>query len=808
MVRSLWRVTTSAAWRLEATAALRSLRRSPAYAVTAIGVLGLSLTVAILVFAVVDGILLRPLPYPRGGEVVAVTPGWKGRPIRAGVSSASASDFMAWQRAAPDVRFAAFSLGNAEQIDQGDRAIAAEVTAGLLDVLGQPPILGGFLPDHFVATRPVRPALITHACWQRRFSGDPAIVGRVLHGDFGRAIEVVGVLPPNFLFPTSMGRFIPEVLTPLVAPPNAETHRGRGWLVIARMTPATPLDALAARLNAATIELAARFPKRPDQPGSGPFDLVQVDWLDSALRTGSRTVFGTVFVLAAGLVLLACVNVTGLAAARTQDRGRELSLRRALGAGGGDVIRLLAIEAAVIVAAGTALGMAAASLLLPAVATLLPPEIALLKPLALDLRVVVFATAAAGLSVAVTCLWPARLAVAGRLRSTLAGGAATTRRQRGLARHVLIGTQVALALTMAIGGALLGGSWLRVWRQDTGYRAESTWHLWVVARAAAPWPEVQGLMETIRHVPGVQSAGAADIWMLQRAKRGTSYTEPPGAVRKIDVESFGVTAGFFDTTNLALLQGRWPTRYELDTGAAVSIVSESVATDYWPAQPAVGRTLTRKGRPFEVIGVVSDARYMSLDLEPTGVIYAPLSADPEPALASVFVRFERGRGNLKELLAAIQNGHKAFRVRRAQALTATLADSIRSRTFQTLLFGVFGAAAVVIAGVGVLGLTAMLASRRTREVGVRMALGARPAEIARLLVRQHLGGAWAGLVIGALLGAWLARAVGTSLYKTGGFDPLAWFAAFVVVTAATALGALLPAMRASRIDPVRALRVE
>jgi hypothetical protein len=360
---------------------------------------------------------------------------------------------------------------------------------------------------------------------------------------------------------------------------------------------------------------------------------------------------------------------------------------------------------------------------------------------------------------------------------------------------------------MAVGGTLLVGSWLRVWRQDTGYQAGSTVHLWMGARTATPWADIDAALQTIRHVPGVQSAGGSDIWLLQRARRGSRFQEPPGAARKIDVESYGVTAGFFETAQLGLLHGRWPTNAELETGASVVIVSDRVATDFWPAQPAVGRTLTDKGRTFEVIGVVREARYMSLDLEPTGAIYAPLRLEDRPALNCVLVAFDPGRpGKLTDVISAIEANHPAFRVRRAQTLTATLADSIRSRTFQAILFGAFGAAGIAIAGIGVLGLTAMLASRRTREVGVRIALGARPAEIARLIVRQELISAWAGLMLGGALGLWLARAVAASLYKTSGFELMPWATAIVIVLVTILTGLVVPAIRASRVDPVRALR--
>jgi predicted permease len=794
---------------LEVKSAWRGLRRAPGYGVATTGVLAISLTLAVLVFAVVDGVLLKPLPYPRSGELAAIQAGWTSRPSFAGALTVSGSDFVAWRTVAPDVRFAAFSLGGAEQIDEGDRAIGADIGAGFLEVLEQRPILGGFAPEHFTTSQSIQPALITYAAWQRRFGGDPSLVGRVLPGDSGRAIRVVGILPPSFLFPTSLGRFVPEVLTPLVERPNAADDRGRGLLVIARVPAGVDRRGFEARLQAATADVARRFPKRPNQPGAGPFDLVRAIPFDTALRSSARLPFSIVFALAAALVLLACVNVTGLAAARAQDRRRELALRRALGAGGGQLIRLLVVENAILIAAGASVGVGAASLLLPFVAALLPPDIAVLKPLAIDMRVVAFAVAAAAACVGVTAFWPARVTLAGELRPVLTDGASTTPRRMGLGRRVLVSLQVALALAMAIGGALLVGSWARVWQQNTGYEVGSTVHVWMNARSATTWTDIDSLLNTVRNIPGVRAAGGSDMWLLQRAVRGNTFAEPAGVKVTSNVESFGVTTGFLETTGLAPVEGRWLTHAELTTGAPVAVVSQRVAREFWPGQPAVGRVLLREARPYDVVGVVPDARYLSLDLEPDGAIYFPLSANQQPSLISLFVAFDRRPSDaLKDITTAITTQHPVFRVRRAQPLTSTLADSVKGRTFQALLFAVFGVAAVTIAGAGILGLAATLASRRTREVGLRMALGARPGGIARLMIRQHLAGAWAGIAIGAMLGAWLAHGVGSFLYSTSRFDPLAWGAALLVVMGTIAFGALVPALCASRVDPVRALRVE
>jgi ABC-type antimicrobial peptide transport system permease subunit len=221
----------------------------------------------------------------------------------------------------------------------------------------------------------------------------------------------------------------------------------------------------------------------------------------------------------------------------------------------------------------------------------------------------------------------------------------------------------------------------------------------------------------------------------------------------------------------------------------------------------VGQTLVSRRRPFSVIGVVGDARYLALDTAPGGAIYYPVTADPEPWLTTVFIAFE-GSPDLSAVRSLIATRHPVFRVRSVQSVSATLGDSVRNRSFQTLLFASFGLSAVGIVAVGILGLAAVVTSRRTREIGVRLALGARPSSIRRLVLREELTSVACGLGIGALVSAWSARLVGGYLYQTDVYDPTVWTAVVVLLSGTAAAGILIPAVRASRINPVEALRLD
>ena len=799
--------------------AVRSLRRSPWYATTVTAVIALGMMLATTVFAVVDGVLFKPLPYPEVGRLYAIEAGWRADSAP-GVHSVSWSDVSAWHTALPEATFAVFATGDRLSIDDGEPARGAAVSAELFDVLGQPPLLGGFRAADFTPRKTdnggVKPIVISYEFWQKRFAGDPAILGRVLHGDGGALSEVVGVLSPRFLFPVAFsGRFVPEVLTALPMPPNPDNDRRRGLLVAARIPGGRSFEELNTQVAAAEAALARRFPPPPGARGFGPFDTAHVTPLDSYMRSYQRRTFTLVFVTAIALVFLACLNVTGLAAARIEDRVSELTLRRALGGRGIDLVRLLAAEGAVIVVTGSAIGLLGSRFLLSVVSGFMPPDVVLLKVPALDARVMMFAAIAAALSVGITTVWPVRSVLKRATAAELSAAGRMTRRRGRIGRFVLIGSEVALALVMAVGGALLAGSLARIWREDPGFQTARTFSFWVDGRSEMSFADVDALLADVRRLPGVVSAGGSNAIVLQKVVRGSLFDAPAGASDESDVESMGVTPGFMEIWGLRPSSGRLPTDAELTSGAAVVVVSERVARDYWHGQPAVGHELVggesvHKGRPYSVIGVVPDARNMALDRDPDGVVYYPLTIVEKPHLASLLVKSDgRAASNvISAVTATIAERHPVFRLRSAATMTAALGASVLMRSFQTMLFASFGVAAVLIVGVGVLGLVAMVTSRRTREVGVRMALGARPSAITRMIVRQELGAVISGLAAGAVVSSWTVGFVRAYLYKVNVYDARIWLAAVAVLLATAGLGAFLPARRASRIDPVKALRIE
>lgn len=785
--------------------AARSLRAAPWYAAAVIVVIGLSMALAATALAIVDGVLFSAVPYPAADRLYAIT-AWnasRGEPARR-LSFVAPADVLAWTGAIPDDLLTAFQFGGIETIGENETARSAEVDSRFFDVLGVKPLAGGFHPSHFAAPTPIRPAVLTYGFWQSRFAGERAVLGRRFTDSRGQGIEVVGILPPDFVFPHWSAVLQPSMLTPNVdAPPDQAASEGRSLAALVRLTGHGAMDA-ERRLTSAAQTRAAMLPGRAGTP---QFDRVRLDPIRLALTGSVRATSWTVFSIATALLVLACLNVTGLGVARIRDRSRDLELRRALGAGTRDLVRLLLAENGLVVAAGTALGIGLAYPMLHMTLAVMP-SLVLLKAPVIDLRVVIFAGAVSAVSLVAVTLWPARTITRGSLRASLADAGGTTRRARR-GRTALVAAQVALALVMTVGGALLVGSLARVWAEDTGFDVDRHAIVSVRPPEGTSQARVEELIADLSRLPGIERAGGLDGPLLANAFNGNSFDPPPGVIERSTVESMSVTTGFLEAAGLLPLDGRLPSAHEFAQGAPVIVVSDIVARQYWPGQRAISQVLVRERRPFTVIGVVPDARYVALDREPQGAIYSPFVADPGATLSTVLVAFRKGAPvRLTEAVDHLKRSCSLCAVHRASTMSQAMGRTIRMHQFRAWLFAAFGVGALVIVGIGILGLVAMTTSRRTKEVGIRMTVGATRGDVLSLLVREQTPGVLVGLALGGLVAAWAVRFVRAYLYETPLSDPFVWSASFAILVLVALVGTLIPAVRASCIDPVKALRLE
>jgi predicted permease len=492
-------------------------------------------------------------------------------------------------------------------------------------------------------------------------------------------------------------------------------------------------------------------------------------------------------------------------------------MRRALGAGPGHIVRLWAIETLALVAVGAALGVAAASPLLRLILALLPDEVVLLKPPHLDWRVAGFVAAAMALLCAAVAVAPIRrsLRPAGAMK---AGG---SERVRTPGRFLVLGGQVAAAFVLTVVGACLVGSLLAVYATDRPIRTDGLVVLegWLrgpgQGMGTSPERQPRGgrILDHLKQTPGVTGATLIAAQLLRGGGWGAPFRTLDGKVALREADMWAVMPGFYDLVGLTPIEGRVHTDAELRSNAPLVVVSERIARAHWPRGSAVGQTLIHlpplrsqfSKQPFTVIGVVAEVPWFAWDTE-SPLFYTSYTFGQSPLL-TFLVRTDGHPGPAIEAsIRTIAQADPQVRLNKAAPLSTLFRDSISLRRFQSWLFGGFAAAALAVVGVGILGLLAMSAARRTREIGIRCALGATPRLVTGQLVREQLIPVLAGLVVGALIAAWAVRFVEGYLYRLSVADPRIWGAATALILATAALGAFLPARRASRIDPLQALR--
>ncbi len=810
---------------------LRSVSRSPWYAATVVGVVAIVIALATTTLAIVDGVLFRPLPFPDADRLVVIQPGFTNAvPPPAGLFrsverfGASAVDVRAWRAAVPDVAMAGFRAARWVGLGTGvndSTAGMAEVDPNFLAVLQVSPLVGGFSEDDFSQPRDFRPALVTHHTWMTRFGGRPDIVGVEVETYRDRerrlGVRVVGVLPESFVFPSV--RADVSFVVPLVPPPGTAPTSRNISQVVARLPHGMTEGALRERLMPAVAAVAAEAPPQGPKPEGwsdaawrrqGPYDDLVVSPLRSSLREYAGPLFGASALAVALLVLVAALNVSSLMAARALERQRELSVRRSLGAGWWALARLWTIEAALLLGAAGGIGMALAPLALGVVVPLLPEEIVLLKTPGIDWRV-------AGLTLALITLLVAAVSVAPvrrSLRSRATDSRGETERVRSWGRALVVSGQVAAAFALTVLGSSLVGSVLAVYAQEQPVAMDDVSAVQVMIQGAANGAERASRLEAIAgrlaSLPGVTAVSASGAQVLVGGGGLPEFNAPAGTRHPRNIDAWPVTAGFYDTLSPRVVSGRVPTNAELRSAAPVMVVSRSAAAAYWPSESALGKTLVHywSKTPFTVVGVVEDVQWQSWDMS-SPIVYAPFAVLSRYPWATLFIRSDRPSGPLlADALRVIEETDDLVQLRRAGSLASFFRDTIALRRFQSWLFGGFAVAALVVVSVGLLGLLAMSAARRTREVGIRCALGATPATVVGHMVREQMLAVVGGLVGGAAVAAWALRGIEGWLYQLTPADPRIWFSALLCLLVMAAVGILLPAIRASRTDPLAALRTE
>ncbi|HYY97748.1 MAG TPA: ABC transporter permease [Pyrinomonadaceae bacterium] len=797
---------------------LRALRKHPGFTAVAVTALALGIGANTAIFSVVNTVLLRPLPYKDPDRLVMV---WEddtkhGYPR----DTPAAANYVDWREqngvfegmaALADQSFNLTGMGDPERLE-GKRA-----SANLFNILGVEPLLGrGFLPedDQPGAGRVV---VLSHGLWQRRFGADPKVIGRALELN-GQSYTVVGVMPPSFQFPSPED----ELWVPIAFTQQEAASRGRHYLnVVARMKPGVSVEQAQAEMSTIAARLQQQYPDYNTELGAVVVPLHEQVVGD--IRPALLVLLGAV-----GFVLLvACANVANLLLARAAARQKEIALRVALGASRARLVRQFLTESVLLAALGGVVGLLLALWGVNLLKAFIPDSISQVKAIAVDAKVLGFTLLVSLLTGLIFGLAPATQSSNFNLNETLKeGGRDTASGSRGKRiRSLLVVAEVAVSLVLLIGAGLLINSFLRLRSVEPGFKPGNLLTMGVelseqkypdLARRTAFYDD---LISRVEALPGVRSASVTNWIPLvsQGDSVGVSVDglPDPGPGKKPIVVTRIVGPHYFKTMGIQLVRGRdFDERQDRVDAPAVVVVSEATARRFWPGEDPVGKRIT-PGTPTtpedwcQVIGVVKDVRQFDLAAEPRPQMYLNYpQADffaPRHLVVSTSVDPLGLAGAVRKAVWEIDRDQPVSNVR---TMEDVLSESLARQRFSMLLLGVFAGLALVLAAVGLYGVMSYTVAQRTREIGVRMALGAQTGHVLRLVVAQGLKLALVGVALGLVAAFMLTRVMSSLLFGVSPTDPATLAVISLVLVGVALLASYIPARRATKVDPLVALRHE
>jgi putative ABC transport system permease protein len=794
--------------------ALRRLLKNPGFTAIAVMTLALGIGANSAIFSVINAVLFRPLPFPEPQRLVGVYQVWKGK--RAVMSP---SNFL-------DIRQQAQTLEDAAAIDSteftltggGDplRLRGSEVSVSFFNVLRVPPMLGRTFAADENEPGKDKVVVLGHALWQQRFGSRADAVGSALVLD-GHSRTIVGVMPPGFSYPAEQQLWVPLEYTD-----DFKTARGAWFLsAIARLKPAVSAEQSASEIATLGTALEKAHPRQNTDVGFTAFPLHEA--IVGDLRPALLVLLGAVgFVL-----LIACANVANLLLARAVARETELAVRTALGAGRARLIRQLLTESLVLGAAGGLVGLLVASWGSDLLVSLQPEGIPRLNEVGIDLQVVFFTMGVSLVTGIIFGALPALQMTRGTLSASLKEGGRGNMAAVGSARlrGTLVVAEMALAVMLLAGAGLLIKSFGKLQAVDPGFRPQETLSFELslprtqYAKDAQIVSFFERLTDRLASLPGVRTVGGVMGLPLSGLRFNISFKvegrpdAPPGQEPSMEVRV--ATPDYFRTLGIPLKRGRLFTNGDTAATSRVVVLSEAAAAKFFPNDDPIGKRIqmgwsredeSRAGG--EVIGIVGDVKELGLDEEFPAEIYLPMRQWPVGRMTFVARTAVPPMSLAGEVTQAVQELDANLPVNEIRSVEDVVAESIAQPRFYMLLLGAFAAVALALAAIGIFGVMSYTVSQRTREIGIRMALGAPGGSVVSMVVRQSMLLAGAGLVVGVAAALALSRTMETLLFDMSPTDPITFASVTGVLGAVAFLASYLPARRAARVDPIEALRAE
>jgi putative ABC transport system permease protein len=799
--------------------AARMLVKSPGYTLVAVMALALGISANTAIFSVVNAILLRPLPYKESDRIVVPVSTNAARGSTDG--SITYADYLDWKQEKEIFEsVAAMSTQGADLSGEGEpeRVRISAVTEDYFTVMASPPLLGRtFSADDYQVGAELT-LVLSYGLWQRRFGGEPSVPGQKLFLN-GRPYPVIGVMPKDSQWPDDVEIWVPFVVGPN---PSPDLLRRDNMIFsgVARLKPGVTIDRADTVMQSIALRLEQEFPESRKGWSNRALplrDYIIEDQLQLAL---------IVLLAAVGFVLLiACVNVANLMLARAATREREMAIRMALGSGRARLVRQMLTESLLLALVGGGAGLVLALWGIDMLTALAPSDIAMISKVSIDGRVLAFTLAVSLMTAVAFGLLPALQASNLNLTETLKEGSrgATGSRRASRTRSALVITEVMLSVVLLIGAGLLVRSFMRLQEVDPGFNVNNLVKMNVSAhRARYPEdPEVaafyKNLVERVKTTTGVESAALSSAvplggggFYLGRVFLIEGHPEPPGGPDH-PAQWNVIGPGYFNTMGMSLVEGRdFDDRDTADSNKVI-IINQTLARRMFPDQSPLGKRI-RSWRDEnllrEIVGVVRDVRYYGQDDELRGLVYVPHAQDSWRSMVLSVRTTADPSGMINALREQIWSVDKNMAIAQVKTMRDVLNESMASRRFSMLMLVGFAATAMLLAAVGLYGVLSYNIAQRRQEIGLRMALGAGRGDIIRLVVLYGAKLMLVGLALGLAAAFALTRLMGSLLYEVSASDPVT-FAAISLVLAAVGLAAILvPALRATRTDPIVALRYE
>lgn len=806
--------------------------KNPGFTLIAILTLGLGIGANTAIFSVVNGLLLRPLPY-RDADRLAII--WTHSP-----GANVAQDWPSpgqYSSIKPETGAPANSVFEELTLAQGDNALlttqgsserlgVVRARSSLFSMLGVKPAIGRvFLAEEDSPDKPPT-AMLSYGFWERRYGKDPKALGQTLMIG-GKNYEIVGVTPADFtlgseVMPTVGGVKEPEVFLPLALDSKRMSSQGdENYNVLARLRPGATIDQAQAELNLAVRRLEQQFPN--GYPASRRFHMSIRPLLEQVVGDVRLALY--VLLGAVGCVLLiSCTNVANLLLARSAAREKELSIRAALGAGRGRIIRQLLTESLMLAIGGAALGVLIAVWSLAALRWMNPGNIPRISNISIDGRALAFTTAVAVLTGLLFGLVPALRNSRFQLGESLKEGGrnlAGSGHQR--LRNLLVVAETALSLILLIGAGLLIRSFLNVQRVDPGFVTNNVLSLRMIAIGPAYKENPQALdfyqrlWDRVRGLPGVESVGGVTVLPLTGGIGwgGITIEGYNAAAPQTSIQADGRTAtvGYFETMKVPLLRGRFFSEQDTKDSLPVAIIDENMARSYWPNTDPTGKRFKRGGVDstapwYTVVGVVSNVKQYGLDADARVAFYRPHLQDPSRYLHVVARTTGDPLSLAPAVLREIRTLDSSIPVFDVKSMEQWLEESLARRRFSMFALALFAAAAMALAAIGLYGVMSYMVSQRTKEIGVRIALGAQARDVLRMIVRQGMTVAAIGAGVGVIGSLAVTRVMSSLLFGVSARDFLTFSVIALLLLMAAFLACWIPARRATKVDPMEALRAE